>query len=161
MLTTIRGLPGSGKSTMARQLVASGQRDCHFEADMFFRIDHQILRHPLSGILPEYPPLVFGNYSFDVTHICAAHEWCQMKTALALSMGKSVVVSNTFAERWEILPYFEIANWLNLPADSVEVIIATGEWGSVNGVPDHVIARIKELFDDSLYGNSVYNEFIK
>ena len=72
----VRGIPGSGKSTVARKL-ATGSNWQHFEADMYF-YDKE------------------GNYNFDINKLGAAHHWCERKVATALQDGWSVVVSNTF-----------------------------------------------------------------
>jgi predicted kinase len=82
-LTLIRGLPGSGKSTMAQSMGIT-----HFEADMFFMKD--------------------GQYQFDHTKIKEAHEWCQNQTKEALDRGEQVVVSNTFVKKWEMQPYYDM-----------------------------------------------------
>ena len=83
-LVLIRGLPGSGKSTMAKAM--AGHR--HFEADMYF----------------------CGNrgYLFDPRRLPDAHRWCQQKTLEALSGGFDVVVSNTFTQKWEMQPYLDM-----------------------------------------------------
>ncbi len=54
-LVLIRGLPGSGKSTMAKDLATQGY--LHFEADMYFELD--------------------GHYRYDASCIREAHSWCQ------------------------------------------------------------------------------------
>ena len=79
-LTLIRGLPGSGKSTLAKTLSAR-----HFEADMYFVNEH-------------------GEYLYQADKIGDAHHWCKKMTRKALEQGESVVVSNTFVQRWEIVP---------------------------------------------------------
>jgi energy-coupling factor transporter ATP-binding protein EcfA2 len=61
-LVLIRGLPGAGKSTMAKVLALVGYE--HFEADMFFVKD--------------------GTYCYDRTRIRDAHAWCQNMTREAL-----------------------------------------------------------------------------
>lgn len=56
-LVLIRGLPGSGKSTIARELAAKGYK--HFEADMWF----EMRRKPFDGLLLRH-----------------AHRWCKEQT---------------------------------------------------------------------------------
>lgn len=85
-LVLIRGLPGSGKTTMAKAMVDH----VHVEADQFFDVD--------------------GVYRFDRSRICLAHEWCQSETRAALSRTLDVVVSNTFTEMWELEPYLRMAD---------------------------------------------------
>ncbi len=58
-LYLLRGIPGAGKSTLAKQL-----GDAHFEADSYFMID--------------------GEYQFDPTKLRKAHEWCQGQVELAM-----------------------------------------------------------------------------
>ena len=85
-LVLIRGIPGSGKSTMASVLVMIGYE--HFEADMYFEVD--------------------GVYKYDSSRIREAHAWCQLMTQQALRRGSNVVVSNTFTQVREMAPYLEM-----------------------------------------------------
>ena len=112
-LVLIRGLPGSGKSTMARTFVSEGF--LHFEADMFFE--------------------VAGQYQYEASRIQEAHNWCQNSARHALTAGKRVVVSNTFTQLREMVPYFNMTQ-------NVRVIEATGKWQNVHGVPIEMLNRM-------------------
>ena len=117
-LILIRGLPGSGKSTMARSLVSEGF--LHFEADMFFEVD--------------------GQYRYDATRIREAHSWCQNMARQALAAGKRVVVSNTFTQLRELAPYFSMAQ-------NARVIEANGKWQNVHGVPAETLERMASRWE--------------
>ncbi len=121
-LILIRGLPGAGKSTLAkRRYVPQGY--IHNEADMWFVRDD-------------------GQYNFRPEAVKDAHEWCQNATRNALLAGRNVVVSNTFTQIWEMQPYLE------MPADSVHVIKCSGTYGSVHGVPEHAIRKMRARWED-------------
>lgn len=123
-LTLIRGLPGSGKSTLAKTL-SETTGAVHLETDMFFMVD--------------------GEYRFDPTRISEAHRWCQDECLRHLEAGRSVVVSNTFTQQWELTPYRALASslWID-----IDVIVAHGEWGNTHGVPDKVIERMRSRWED-------------
>ena len=117
-LVLIRGLPGSGKSTMARVLAMAGFK--HFEADQFFMHD--------------------GVYRFDGSRVREAHAWCQRATRQALQEGKRTVVANTFTQLREMAPYLAMSR-------NVCVIEATGRWGNEHGVPPETLKRMAERWE--------------
>ena len=121
-LTLIRGLPGSGKSTMARK-IAIETGALHVEADMWV------------------------DYSQPYTPEAArrAHAICQPHARHALVFGGSAVVSNTFTQRWEMQPYLDMAHKCGA---QVEIITAMGDYGSIHGVPDDVIAAMRERWEE-------------
>lgn len=124
-LTIIRGLPGSGKTTLAKTMTDA----VHVEADMYF-VNNE------------------GVYQFDPSRLAQAHDWCHHKCALELEKGNNVVVSNTFTRLWEFKPYIEMAKKLNC---DYEVIECKGNWENVHGVPQYAIERMKqrwEKYDD-------------
>jgi len=119
-LVLIRGLPGSGKSTMAKVLALVGYE--HFEADMYFMKN--------------------GRYCYDRTRIRDAHAWCQQQTREALRAGKRVVVSNTFTRLQEMQPYLEMGA-------KVRVIEAKGQWKNVHGVPEETLQAMEARWEAS------------
>ena len=125
-LLLIRGLPGSGKTTLAKNIVSlSGFEQCRvFEADQYFMVD--------------------GEYKFDASKLGQAHYQCQVNTRQALEQGLFVMVANTFTKRSELEPYYDIAEGLN---KTVSEIICTGDYGSTHGVPFEVIEKMRTRFE--------------
>jgi predicted kinase len=126
-LYLLRGLPGSGKSTLAKSLV--GDKDyCHKEADMYF-IDRE------------------GNYKFNSSQIKDAHKWCQEEIEFVMKYEHPrVVVSNTFTQEWEMLPYYELATKYGYKVYS---LIVENRHGGVNehGVPEDKLTQMKNRFE--------------
>jgi len=117
-LVLIRGLPGSGKSTMASVLASVGYM--HYEADQYFVVD--------------------GRYRYDSTRVQEAHAWCKAQTRQALLNGKKVVVSNTFTRLSEMEAYRGMSS-------NVRVIEARGRWENVHGVPDEMLSRMAQRWE--------------
>lgn len=118
-LVLIRGLPGSGKTTMASVLTMIGYK--HFEADMFFEAN--------------------GVYRYDASRIREAHAWCQQMTRQALSGGHDVVVSNTFTHLRELEPYRAMAS------GKIQIIEAKGRWENVHGVAPEMLVRMEARWE--------------
>lgn len=129
-LILLRGLPGSGKSTKARELLktlkAQHLNVVHLEADMYFE-DTQ------------------GNYHFQGDKLADAHRWCQLATRNALKNGDSVIVANTFVRRWEIEPYQQMAE--EFSAD-LEIITCRGEYPNCHGVPFATIEQMRKGWEE-------------
>lgn len=119
-LVLIRGLPGSGKSTMAKVLALVGYE--HFEADQFFERN--------------------GVYAFDGSRIKEAHAWCRQQTRQALNRGGRVVVSNTFTRIAEMQPYLDMTS-------NVQIIEATGRWPNVHGVPEQKLCEMARRWESA------------
>jgi predicted kinase len=127
MLFIIRGIPGSGKSTYAKNLKDAVKDDSvvHFEADMYFSKD--------------------GEYKFDPSKLKEAHGWCIEKAKEGLRQGMTVIVSNTFTRKWEMKPYIEAAEAMQLP---MAVIRMENRFKNIHGVPDDVVWKMAARFED-------------
>lgn len=91
----MRGLPGSGKSHLARRLLAAHPRP---EACTIVSTDDYFVDP------------VTGQYRFDVRHLSAAHDWNYARFAYALQNAQElVIVDNTNVELWEAKQYVELA----------------------------------------------------
>ncbi|MGZ3862676.1 MAG: AAA family ATPase [Bacteroidia bacterium] len=122
-LILLRGLPGSGKTTLANLLSEEGKYPV-FSVDRFFT-------DPDNG---EY------KFEFDKNHL--AYKQCEEQTRAALKNGaKKVFVDNTFTLEWELEPYFKLASEYNY---MLHVITVENRHGSKNihAVSDEQIAKM-------------------
>ncbi len=138
-LYLLRGLPGCGKSTLAKQLVG-GPGSLHLEADQYF-MDNE------------------GNYKFDASKLKDAHEWCQTEVEYAMRFGYRgnpvdyplgrIVVSNTFTQEWEMKPYYELAERYGYIVYS---LIVENRHGGVNehNVPEETLTKMENRFQVKL-----------
>jgi len=133
LLKLIRGLLGSGKSSLARTLVhANYQQEiptAWCEADMFF-LDKE------------------GIYQFDKSKLSQAHRWCQdqIRDSMKAEIDE-LIVSNTFCERWEAEPYLEMAKQYDY---QVQIIMCCAKFGSINIIPKESYQRMEARFEAAL-----------
>jgi len=118
-LAVVRGLPGSGKTTLARFL--AGYRGYAVAADDYFEQE--------------------GGYDWSKERLGEAHAWCKAQVEGAMTAGEPlVVVHNTFSRAWEAKDYFDLAEKYGY---SVFVIEAQGDFGNVHDVPPEVVERMR------------------
>lgn len=145
-LVILRGLPGSGKTTFAEQLIGrSPEHVAHHEADHFF---HQVVYASDTGGAGKV------EYNFDRRLLGAAHDFCYGNVMRSLYEGFSCIVSNTFSTRREIERYTRGVRRSGLPV-RVRVIKCVGEYANVHEVPSSAIQRMKDRWED-WPGETVY-----
>ena len=124
-LILVRGISGSGKTTYAEQMKKEYPSMSHYEADMYFYKN--------------------GEYQFDPAKLKQAHNWCKSQTEIDLMFGKSVIVSNTFTQKWEIEPYIQLGK--KYGAD-ITIKKATGNYQNVHGVPAEALEKMRQRWED-------------
>ena len=134
VLYIVRGLPGSGKTTRATQIVNEIGCDM-FAADDHFMID--------------------GEYRFDPSKLPAAHAECQAWARSSLMRGASVVVHNTFTQGWEATPYVRMAEAAGAIIEVIDIFdggcydVTLAE-RNVHGVPLAAITAMRNRWDADL-----------
>ncbi|KFQ17205.1 PREDICTED: NEDD4-binding protein 2-like 2 [Merops nubicus] len=89
-LLILRGLPGSGKSTLSRFLLGQSGDGIVFSTDDYFRQQ--------------------DGYTYNAAHLGDAHDWNQKRAKQAMEQGRSpVIIDNTNTQAWEMKPYVEVA----------------------------------------------------
>lgn len=124
-LTIICGVPGSGKSTIAKALVDSGFADFYYEADMWM--------------------VENGEYKFSPEKLGYCHNQCFIATEAGLVAGKNVIVSNTSVSKWEREKYVQLAEKYDC---HVQLIRVDGNFGSIHNVPEEKIDQMRQKLDD-------------
>ncbi len=124
-LILIRGLPGSGKTTLAKQLAISLDAK-HFEADMYFETED-------------------GEYHFNPQQLPQAHEWCFNQTRKWLNKGKRVIVSNTFVRQWEMKRYLDFCKKKGI---EVDIQVCSENYQSIHNVPLETINKMRQQWQD-------------
>jgi len=123
-LYIVRGLPGSGKSSLAKKVT-----ELAYSADDFFTNKK-------------------GEYNFNAKLLGKAHEWCWGKVRDAMFIGaEAVAVANTFTQAWEAEKYYQIAEEYGY---SVFIIECQNDFGNVHDVPQESIDAMKERWEKDL-----------
>lgn len=124
-LIVLRGLPGTGKSTRAKQMqeqfLAEGKTAAHYEADMYLVGED-------------------GVYRFDPDRSHTAHEWCKRMAAESLDTCDAVIVANTNLTEQEMLVWKMLAEEKHA---KLEVYHLKAVYGSIHNVPEDVIEQMR------------------
>jgi len=122
-LILLRGLPGSGKTTLAHVLSEKGKYPV-FSVDDYFTDEN-------------------GHYEFRFQENHVAYKQCEegVKTAMVQGVDK-IILHNTFTMEWEMEPYFKLAAEHGF---RLHVLTVENRHGSANvhDIPEDHIERMR------------------
>ena len=125
-LYIIRGVPGTGKTTLAH-----------------------ILAGPSQAAADDFMIGSSGQYEFDPSKLSEAHEKCLEKIVYFLKAGATkVAVHNTFTTKREMAPYIKAGEEHGYV---VQILTCETSHGSIHGVPDTTIQRMRDRFEPIEY----------
>lgn len=132
-LILLRGVPGSGKSTLGNVILYSpSNNESHvLSADSYFLNEN-------------------GDYIFDPTKLREAHNDCQEKCAERMRLEFSkIVIANTFTQEWEMEKYYEMGERYRYRVHSV-IVENRHDGLNVHNVPKDKLQQMKDRFEIKL-----------
>lgn len=153
VLVIMRGVPGSGKSYLAKQIVAKtiGTSFVNYKTHICSTDDYF---------------MVNGVYIYEKQRLSEAHEWNQNRVRAALEQGLSpVIVDNTNVEIWEMEPYLRegVKNGY-----FIEIMEPNTPWAKKfnqllkrndHNVPAATIRRMLNNFQEGLTGEFLIEQY--
>ena len=131
-LILLRGLPGSGKTTLAK-LLSENNTYPIFSVDDYFTDEQS------------------GEYIFNFQNNHLAYKQCEALTHDAMQQAISkILVHNTFTMDWEMEPYFKLAAKFNYHLFIVTVENYHGHQ-NVHEVSDEQLQKMAEKYKVKLY----------
>ncbi|XP_025028724.1 NEDD4-binding protein 2 isoform X1 [Python bivittatus] len=148
VLVLLRGLPGSGKSYLARALLEDNPCGITLSTDDYFYQKN-------------------GQYQFDADCLAEAHEWNWKRAKEAFQKRITpIIIDNTNTQAWEMKPYIALSQqhkykvifrepdtwWKFKPKEL--------ERRNIHGVSKEKIKRMLERYEHCLTVNSILNSSI-
>ena len=127
VLIILRGLPGSGKSSLANVLSEKN-------------------RWPVFSIDDFFTDPVTGHYSFRFADNHLAYKHCQDRVEQAMQTHvEKIILDNTFTLSWEIEPYFNLASRHHY---RVHVVTVENYHGGKNqhGISEEQVQKMAEKY---------------
>ncbi len=130
-LILLRGLPGSGKTTLAKELSENGKYPV-FSVDDFFTSPN-------------------GDYKFEFDKNHLAYKHCEENAKVSMQKGTSkIFIDNVFSIEWEMEPYFKLASEFKY-----KIFVLTVEnrhkGHNIHGISDEQIRKMAEKYKVVLY----------
>jgi predicted kinase len=127
ILYILRGLPGSGKTTLAKSLLGQGGT-MHAADDYFYEQGN-------------------GTYLFKASELKTAYTQCQGRVQADMMLEVPVIaVHNTFVKLLEMEAYLRMAEIFGY---TPIVITCESNFGNSHGVPDEKVSQMLENWEDS------------
>jgi predicted kinase len=125
-LILLRGLPGSGKTTLAHVLSEDGKYSI-YSVDDYFTDEN-------------------GHYAFRFQDNHLAYKQCELRVQSAMEKAiPKIILHNTFTIEWEMEPYFKLAS-----AHGYRVHVVTVEnrhcSANVHAIPEEHIERMRAKY---------------
>ena len=125
-LIILRGLPGSGKTTLASVLSEEGTYPV-FSVDDYFTDEN-------------------GHYEFRFQENHLAYKQCEEGVRTAMQQGApKIILHNTFTIEWEMEPYFKLASEHDYRLHVLTVENRHGS-GNVHDIPEEHIERMRAKY---------------
>ncbi|NXJ91796.1 N4BP2 protein, partial [Corythaixoides concolor] len=147
VLVLLRGVPGSGKSYLARALLEDNPGGIILSTDDYFS------KH--------------GQYHYDPDCIGEAHDWNRKRAKEAFEMRISpIIIDNTNIQAWEMKPYVTLAQQFNYkvmfrePDTWWKFKPKELERRNIHGVSKEKIKRMLERYERCLTVGSILNSSV-
>lgn len=142
-LIIVRGLPGSGKSVLAKRFTELDKKFVSISTDDFFTVN--------------------GVYCWDYNLLSIAHKWNLWRCKQLMKQRASIIVDNTNTTWKEIKPYVELAVsnefkndyfytiFINEPATTWQYNVEECFKIGTHKVPKETIQKMRDRWQESKY----------